>query len=90
MNLFTVLMQGWKCVAALNFIPFYTSKLGTEHVRKYITTPLRYVYHLYLENIKTYRDVVHLICLCNPTCTAQFCLQYLGSYARKLSHFNKN
>jgi len=44
---------------APNFNLFYISRLSINKVRKHITAqPFRYVYHLYLENIKIYRDVV--------------------------------
>ena len=53
------------------------SRLSIDKVRKYITAhSFRYVYHLYLENTKIYRDVVCLVCLCNPTSTTHFCHQW--------------
>lgn len=76
-TLFTVLMQGWKCVQAPNFTLFYISRLSIDKVRKHITAQsFRYVYHLYLENTKIYRDVVCLVCLCNLTSTKHFCHQW--------------
>lgn len=89
-KLFTVLMQGWKCVQAPNFTMFYISSINIDKVRKHITAHSGMFIIFILRTSKfTEMWCVWFVCV-TPLPLHTFATnEHIGSYNQKLSHFQQ-